>query len=183
MSTVVTKYKNMIQLIKMAGLVFLFVLSTNAVNISSVNAAKSFDDRLSAIEQKLERMGLKRTGNVTKSKASWYGPGFHGRTTANMEIFDKNKISAAHKTLPINSYVLVTNLDNQKQLVVRINDRGPYIKGRDIDLSEAAAIAIGSIKHGVVPIEYEVLVPEAQKKEEQTEEAVEVVAEAEAVES
>lgn len=113
--------------------------------------------KLSELEKKLDRMGLKRTHKTFNSKASWYGGYFHGRTTANMEIFNKNLISAAHKTLPLNSYVLVTNKLNDRQLIVRINDRGPYIKGRDIDLSEAAAKVLGSHKKGVVPIKYEIL--------------------------
>ena len=69
--------------------------------------------------------------------ASWYGDKFHGKLTANGEIFNKNSISAAHKTLPMPSMVRVTNLDNGNILNVRINDRGPYIHGRIIDLSES----------------------------------------------
>jgi rare lipoprotein A (peptidoglycan hydrolase) len=115
------------------------------------------DSKSHLIEKKLHRMGLKKTTRVFHSKASWYGEYFHGRTTANMEIFDKNLITAAHKTLPLNTYVLITNKLNNRQLIVRINDRGPYIEGRDIDLSEAAAKVLGSHKKGVVPITYQVL--------------------------
>jgi len=71
--------------------------------------------------------------------ASWYGDKFHGKPTANGEVYDKNAMTAAHKTLPLNSYVYVTNLDNGQTLKVRLNDRGPFIDGRIIDLSEAAA--------------------------------------------
>ncbi len=71
--------------------------------------------------------------------ASWYGDKFHGKPTANGEVYDKNAMTAAHKTLPLNSYVYVTNLDTGKSLKVRLNDRGPFIDGRIIDLSEAAA--------------------------------------------
>ncbi|NNE58731.1 MAG: septal ring lytic transglycosylase RlpA family protein [Hellea sp.] len=75
--------------------------------------------------------------------ASWYGDKFHGKPTANGEAYDKNALTAAHKTLPLNSYVYVTNLETGKSLKVRLNDRGPFIDGRIIDLSEAAAGALG----------------------------------------
>jgi rare lipoprotein A len=115
------------------------------------------DSNLSKIEKKLMNMGLKRTNRIIDSKASWYGEYFHGRTTANMEIYNKDLITAAHKTLPLNSYVLITNKLNNRKLIVRINDRGPYVDGRDIDLSEAASKILGSHSKGVVPITYEIL--------------------------
>jgi rare lipoprotein A len=71
--------------------------------------------------------------------ASWYGTQFHGRKTANGEIFDMNALTAAHPTLPLPSYLLVTNLDNNRTLLVRVNDRGPYVPGRIVDLSRQAA--------------------------------------------
>ncbi len=66
-------------------------------------------------------------------------------------------LCAAHKTLPLDTYLLVTNLENKEQVIVRVNDRGPFIEGRDLDLSEAAARVIGSYHRGVVPVEYEIL--------------------------
>lgn len=75
--------------------------------------------------------------------ASWYGPGFHGRKTANGEIFDQYALTAAHKTLPLPSYAYVTNLENGRTVLVRINDRGPYVNDRIIDLSKASADALG----------------------------------------
>jgi len=84
-----------------------------------------------------------------KGQASWYGPGFHGKPTASGEIFDKNDLTAAHKTLPLNSMAFVTNLENGKTLMVRINDRGPFVAGRIIDLSEASARALGYIDDGL----------------------------------
>lgn len=115
------------------------------------------DSTLTKTEKRLLRMGLRKTNRIFSSMASWYGEYFHGRTTANMEIFNKDLITAAHKTLPLNTYVLVTNKLNKKQLIVRINDRGPYVDGRDLDLSEAAAKIIGSHGKGIVPISYEIL--------------------------
>ncbi len=81
--------------------------------------------------------------------ASWYGDKFHGKPTANGEIYDKLAMTAAHKTLPLNSYVIVTNLDNGRVLKLRLNDRGPFIGGRIIDLSEAAATALGVKSKGL----------------------------------
>ena len=75
--------------------------------------------------------------------ASWYGPGFHGRTTANGERFNTHALTAAHRTLPFGTKVRVTNNSNGRSVVVRINDRGPYVGGRVIDLSNASARAIG----------------------------------------
>ncbi len=89
--------------------------------------------------------------------ASWYGGKFQGRLTANGEIFDTNKFTAAHKTLPFNTIVEVTNLDNSKTVLVRINDRGPFVKGRIIDLSRAAAEKIGLVGRGVGHVQLKVI--------------------------
>lgn len=75
--------------------------------------------------------------------ASWYGPGFHGKKTASGSRFNRNALTAAHKTLPLNSKAMVTNLETNESVVVTINDRGPHGRGRLIDLSQAAAKAIG----------------------------------------
>ncbi len=82
-------------------------------------------------------------GPLGRGKASWYGPGFHGRLTANGERFNTNAFTAAHKTLPFGTNVKVTNNKTGRSVVVRINDRGPYVHGRVIDLSKASARAIG----------------------------------------
>lgn len=87
--------------------------------------------------------------------ASWYGDPFHGRSTANGERFDKNLLSAAHPTLPLPSYVRVRNLDNGRELVIRVNDRGPFVGDRIIDLSEAAAKKLGFKDHGLARVEIE----------------------------
>jgi len=81
--------------------------------------------------------------------ASWYGDKFHGKPTATGETFNKNDLTAAHKTLPLNSMLHVTNLENGKTLFVRLNDRGPFIGDRIIDLSEASAAALGITTHGL----------------------------------
>jgi rare lipoprotein A len=88
-------------------------------------------------------------------KASWYGGKHHGGPTASGERFNKNAMTAAHRTFPMGTRVRVTNLKNGKSVVVRINDRGPYSKGRIIDLSEAAAQKLDMIDAGVVPVRLE----------------------------
>jgi rare lipoprotein A len=87
--------------------------------------------------------------------ASWYGPDFHGRETANGEVFDMNSISAAHPTLPMPSYVRVTNLTNDRSIIVRVNDRGPYVANRIIDLSVATAKALDFHSKGVARVRVE----------------------------
>lgn len=89
--------------------------------------------------------------------ASWYGPGFHGAKTASGEWFNQYALTAAHRYLPFGTWVRVTNLNNGSSVVVRINDRGPFTGGRVIDLSTAAARAIGIINSGVAPVSVEVL--------------------------
>ena len=88
---------------------------------------------------------------------SWYGPGFNGKLTANGETFDQNKLTAAHPTLPLPSTVAITNLANNRSLVVRVNDRGPYIEGRIIDVSRRAARILGFEKEGLARLRLRVL--------------------------
>jgi rare lipoprotein A len=87
--------------------------------------------------------------------ASWYGDDFHGRYTANGEIFDMNSLSAAHPTLPLPSYVRVTNLANHKSMVVRVNDRGPYVGNRLIDVSVRTAKLLGFYGNGLTKVKVE----------------------------
>lgn len=94
-----------------------------------------------------------------KMVASWYGPKFHGKQTANTERYNQQAFTAAHKSLPFGTMLRITNPNNNKSVIVRINDRGPYIRGRDIDLSKGAATAIGMIEKGVIKVEVETIVP------------------------
>jgi len=89
--------------------------------------------------------------------ASYYAEEFHGRLTANGEVYDMHGITAAHQTLPFNSILRVNNLKNGKSIVVRINDRGPFAKGRIIDLSLGAAEKIDLVKDGTAPVRLEIL--------------------------
>ena len=107
-----------------------------------------------AIDYKYDEIGI----------ASWYGPGFHGKKTANGEIFNQNVISAAHRTLPLPSIVKVTNLDNGKVLsFVRVNDRGPFAGNRIIDLSKEAAKELGFVNKGVAKVRVQILEDESRK--------------------
>jgi rare lipoprotein A len=99
-------------------------------------------------------------------EASFYGPGFHGKKTATGEKFDQNEKTAAHPTLPLGTKATVTNLDNGTSVDVTINDRGPYVKGRDIDLSKGAAKELGMTKDGVAPVKIEAEVIPAEKNRE-----------------
>ncbi|MBV6511961.1 MAG: hypothetical protein FMNOHCHN_01449 [Ignavibacteriaceae bacterium] len=93
--------------------------------------------------------------DIGQLKASWYGPGFHGRVTANGEIYDQEGFTAAHKRMKFGTLLRLTNPKNGKSVIVRINDRGPYIPGRELDLSKGAARELGLIKKGVARIKVE----------------------------
>jgi len=92
-----------------------------------------------------------------KGIASWYGEKFHGKRTSNSEIYDMNKLTAAHKKLPFNTLVEVENLENNKRVIVRINDRGPFVKNRIIDLSFKAARRIEIDKTGTAPVNIRII--------------------------
>ncbi len=94
--------------------------------------------------------------------ASWYGPGFHKERTANGEVFDQNEMSAAHKTLPMPSLVRVTNLDNGRAIVVRVNDRGPFANGRIIDMSRRCAELLGFERVGTAKVRVQILASESR---------------------
>jgi len=99
----------------------------------------------------------RESGKVEEGKASYYGKKFEGRKTASGEMFNNKKLTAAHKTLPLGTIVRVTNLDNGKSIDVRINDRGPFIGGRIIDLTERAFDKIADRKLGTIDVSVQVL--------------------------
>jgi len=119
---------------------------------SDVNSRMERETRagINDLEQSLGKLFLTDEG-----KASYYADYFHGRLTANGERFDMNDLTAAHKSLPFGSMVRVTNLANGKAVIVRINDRGPFVKGRIIDLSLEAAKEIGLLNKGVTKVRLE----------------------------
>jgi rare lipoprotein A len=97
-----------------------------------------------------------RVGQTEEGIASWYGPPYHGRVAANGEVYDMNKLTAAHRTLPFETRVRVVNLENEKHVDVRITDRGPFIDGRIIDLSREAALRIGVLLPGTARVRIEI---------------------------
>ncbi len=122
------------------------------------NSPKSGGGNAPATQKPYRVGGVKYTpiasssGFVQTGKASWYGKKFHGRKTSNGEVYDMYGMTAAHKTLPMNTWVSVHNLENGKKIVVRINDRGPFIRGRIIDLSYTGAKRIGIVGPGTANV-------------------------------
>ncbi|MGC8718546.1 MAG: septal ring lytic transglycosylase RlpA family protein [Thermodesulforhabdaceae bacterium] len=102
---------------------------------------------------------LSADGYVEEGIASWYGPQFHGKRTSSGEVFDMNGLTAAHKTLPLGTYVKVTRLDTGRWIIVRINDRGPFVGDRIIDLSRRAAEELGMLPNGTARVRIEALQP------------------------
>ena len=119
-----------------------------------LNASASFKEEVQDIIH-YGKDGLR--GQIWYGNASWYGPHWHGRMTSNGETFNKNKLTAAHRTLPFNTMVKVTNLKNNKSVIVRVNDRGPFKAGRIIDLSEKAADKIDAKKQGISYVKVQIL--------------------------
>lgn len=98
-------------------------------------------------------------GVYQRGTASWYGEEFHGRPTASGEPFDMNALTAAHKTLPFGTMIDVTNSENARRITVKINDRGPFVEGRIIDLSKRAAIELGMVTSGTAQVELRIVDP------------------------
>ncbi len=105
------------------------------------------------------RLQKSARGHVERGLASWYGPGFHAERTSSGEPYDMYAMTAAHKTLPIPAYVRVTHLENGRSVVVKVNDRGPFVGDRIIDLSYTAAHKLGMLRSGTAPVEIRVLEP------------------------
>lgn len=159
-------------------LVFILLLGACSETTFLAHATKELQDRMGSNGAKAQ--GIYKVGNpyeingiwyypkveydyVDKGIASWYGPKFHKRKTANGEIFDMNAVSAAHRTLPMPSLVRVTNLNSGRAINVRINDRGPFAHGRIIDLSRRAAQLLGFEVAGTAPVRVEILPEESRQ--------------------
>ena len=115
--------------------------------------------KLSLVEGQVKMHGLEASGEKFSGFASWYGPYFHGRLTANGEKYNQNELTVAHKTLPFNTFLQVINTQTGKAVIVRVNDRGPYIPPRSLDLSRVAARCIDSETAGVVPYKAVIMKP------------------------
>lgn len=127
-----------------------------AAPLRKIEGKSPFNDQLNDAKNAFNRRVLE----AVEGLASWYGPGFHGRLTANGEQFNQYELTAAHRSLPFGTTVRVTNTNNGRSVIVRINDRGPFSGGRIIDLSVAAAQEIGMISSGVAQVKVEVLAPQ-----------------------
>lgn len=145
-----------------------YVNSTGQLRADALQATNRLRNLLGASEELTEIEGAPEpevvavqsnwgVASTFTGRASWYGPGFHGRHTASGEVFNRHGLTAAHRTLPFGTQVRVTNVSNNRQVVVRINDRGPFSHGRVLDLSEGAAREIGLHLAGVGNVRVEVL--------------------------
>lgn len=132
------------------------IVPTNEKQFVEFAKADTIEDRADTINTELEDF-VNKSAEVATGVVSWYGDKFHGRKTASGEVYDKNELTAAHKTLPFGTKIRVTNIKNGKSVVVEINDRGPYAKARVLDLSKAAFNEIGHVNSGIMQVEYEVL--------------------------
>lgn len=115
------------------------------------------ESSISAEPSAVQPEPINGSSTTLMGKATFYGREFHGKKTASGERYDMHDFTAAHKSLPFNTILLVTNLDNRETVRVRVNDRGPFIKGIDIDLSYAAAKKIGMISSGHAPVSMEII--------------------------
>lgn len=148
--------------LKKIGILITIIAAVIVFGVQVSSANENNDTTYEYVEKTNEvntRIGINfvKEGTMT---ASWYGPKFHGKRTANTETYDQLALTAAHKTLPFGTMLRVTNPRNGKQVIVRVNDRGPYVKGRDLDLSKGAAMKLGMVDKGVIKVQIEKLVPQ-----------------------
>lgn len=138
-------------------IVFFVLVVGGLVGFSVLNNAKNGNNEQVLVDEFIPKTIKENNVNISAvkyvdrgtMKASWYGPKFHGKYTANGEIYDQMAFTAAHKQLKFGTLLKVTNPKNGRSVIVRINDRGPYIEGRDLDLSKGAAIELGMMRKGV----------------------------------
>ena len=138
---------------------FLFILlffifsCTASPRYNSGNVKKNTNFKV----KKNKQSSYNKHKKIYKGVSSWYGPNFHGKLTANGEVYDQYGITAAHKELPLNTIVRVTNLDNNKSIILRINDRGPYAKNRVLDCSYGAAKKLDFLNKGTASVKIEII--------------------------
>ncbi|MDR1037675.1 MAG: septal ring lytic transglycosylase RlpA family protein [Deltaproteobacteria bacterium] len=148
--------------LRVAGLVFVCVLLASLMAGCASGPKRS--GKSYVINGKRYYILATAEGYKEKGLASWYGEPFHGRKTASGEVYDMNEVTAAHKTLPLHSWVEVVNTETRQKLLLRINDRGPFVDGRIIDLSKAAAKMIGVYRPGTAKVVV-VAVPVSHQKQ------------------
>jgi rare lipoprotein A len=151
-------YKEVI--LKSLVIVFFTLVVGGLVGFTMLNSANNEENERILVEEFVPVTVKESTVNTSAVeyinrgtiKASWYGPKFHGKITANGEVYDQMALTAAHKSLSFGTLLKVTNPKNGRSVIVRINDRGPYIEGRDLDLSKGAAIELGILAKGVARV-------------------------------
>lgn len=152
---------------KSLAIVFFMVVIGGLVGFTVINSDKKGNSESILINELIPETVKESTVNTSsvdyinlgRMKASWYGPKFHGKLTANGEIYDQMALTAAHKTLKFGTLLKVTNPKNGKSVIIRINDRGPYVGNRELDLSKGAAIKLGLIKRGVAMVKIQEVTP------------------------
>jgi rare lipoprotein A len=137
-------------MVTLVGFTLVVNEETGTVSSAANNEISSVNDAENSLNESLVDYTDKGT-----MVASWYGPRFHGKETANGEVYDQMAFTAAHKKLKFGTLLKITNLKNDKSVIVRINDRGPYIPGRNLDLSKASALALGMMHRGVIKVKVE----------------------------
>ena len=144
---------------KLLLFISLFVFACASPRYDYISNNTKSDNKASASNKSSNNIGnkIKPSSKDMRGEASWYGPGYQRKTTANGEKFNQNAMTAAHKTLPFNTKVKVTDLSTGKSVVVRINDRGPYAKDRIIDLSKKAAEKLGMKEKGHAQVKLEIV--------------------------
>ena len=146
---------------KLLTVLMILTMSLSSIAATKKTATKKTTSKNTTAKKTTTKKATSKKTTASKTYqtgiASFYGGKWHGRKTANGEIFNTNSLTAAHKTLPFNTRVKVTNLSNGKSVIVRINNRGPYIKGRIIDLSTAAFTSIESRNKGITRVKLEIV--------------------------
>ena len=148
---------------KSVAIVFFTLVIGGMVGFTVLNTANNGENERILVEEFVPETVKESTVNTSPleyinrgtMKASWYGPKFHGKLTANGEVYNQMALTAAHKSLKFGTLLKVTNTKNGRSVIVRINDRGPYIEGRDLDLSKGAAIELGMLSKGVARVKIE----------------------------
>lgn len=153
-----TKYEGKLKTLTIGFLILVMISLVGFTYMTNENKENLVNDSEIANinnDESLVKTSLVEFIDKGTMRASWYGPRFHGRLTANGEIYDQMAFTAAHKKMKFGTLLRITNPKNNKSVVVRINDRGPYIPGRQLDLSKAAAMEIDMIKKGVAKLQVE----------------------------
>ena len=137
--------------------ILLLVHCSSAPRYTSADAKKVATKKNSSSPRLNTKNSFNKHRKTIKGVSSFYAEDFHGKLTANGEVYDMYGLTAAHKTLPLNTIVRVTNISNEKSLILRINDRGPYVKGRILDCSYGAAKKLGFVNDGTADVKIEVI--------------------------